>query len=265
MMMIIKLGGSVITDKKVKYRFRPNVTDRLVKEFKPVIKKHQMVLVHGAGSFGHILSKKYELDKGFRSPGQLAKVAEVKKDVRELDLKILNILIKNGLNPISISPSSIISNNNKSISKIDLTAFEKPMALNFIPVTYGDIVMDSSLGFSICSGDQIILHLAKKYKPDRVILVTNVDGVYTRPPGKGRKTELIENINVRSKSDLELVKQIEAEMKVADVTGGIFEKLRISMEIAKSGVKADIINGTVKNRLNDCVKGRKVIGTTIQG
>jgi isopentenyl phosphate kinase len=264
-MIIIKFGGSVITDKKIKYKFRPNVTDRLVKEFKPGIKKHQLILVHGAGSFGHILSKKYELDQGFKSPEQLAKVAEVKKDVRDLNLKILKILIRNGLNPISISPSSVISNNNKSISKIDLTAFDKPMALQFIPVTFGDIVMDRSIGFSICSGDQIILHLAKKYKPDRVIFITNVDGIYTKPPGRGIKTELIENINIRSKSDLELVKQIEAEMNVADVTGGIFGKLKISMEIAKSGVRANIINGTVKDRLKDCVKGRKIIGTTIQG
>jgi isopentenyl phosphate kinase len=264
-MIIIKFGGSVITDKKVKYKFRPNVTDRLVKEFKSGIKKQQLILVHGAGSFGHILSKQYELDKGFRSPKQLSKVAEVKKDVRELNLKILQILIRNNLNPISISPSSVISNNNKSISKIDLTAFDKPMALQFIPVTYGDIVMDEALGFSICSGDQIILHLAKKYKPDRVIFATNVDGVCTKPPGRGIKTELIEKIDLGSGPDLDLVKQIEAEMKVADVTGGIFEKLKISMEIAKSGVKTNIINGTVKNRLRDCVKGRKVIGTTILG
>jgi isopentenyl phosphate kinase len=262
-MIIIKFGGSVITDKKIKYKFRPKVTDRLAKEFKPSVKNHQMILVHGAGSFGHILSKKYELDKGFRTPKQLAKVAEVKKDVRELNLKILKILIKNNLNPISISPSSVISNNNKLINEINLSTFEKPMNLRFIPVTFGDIVMDKSLGFSICSGDQIILHLAKKFKPDHVIFVTDVDGVFTKPPGRRVKTELIEKINIRSKSDMKLVKDIESEMEVADVTGGIFEKLKISMEIAKSGVQTSIINGTVKNRLKDCINSRKVVGTRI--
>jgi isopentenyl phosphate kinase len=264
-MIIIKLGGSVITDKKTRYKFRPHVTDRLVKEFRPIVKKEQVVLVHGAGSFGHILAEKYKLDEGFKSPKQLAKVAEVKKDVRELNLNILEILIKNNLNPISISPSTVIINKDKSIASINMTAFEKPMDLKFIPVTFGDIVMDKTLGFSICSGDQIILKLAKKFKPSRVIFATDVDGLYTKPPYIYKDAEFIDKISLRSNSDLELIKKVEAEMKVADVTGGILSKVKISMDIAKSGVQTYIINGKAKNRLKKCVAGRTVKCTWIHG
>jgi isopentenyl phosphate kinase len=220
-------------------------------------------LVHGAGSFGHILANKYKLDEGFKSPKQLAKVAEVKKDVRELNLKIIKILITHTLNPISISPSSIIVNKNKMIDSIDMKAFERPMELQFIPVTFGDIVMDKKLGFSICSGDQIILHLAKNFKPDKVVFVTNVDGLLTKPPTGPRSQDLIEDIDITSSSDLALVKSVKAKMKVADVTGGILTKLKISMEMAKFGIESYIINGSVKSRLKNCLLNRDITGTRI--
>jgi len=264
-MIIIKFGGSVITDKKTRYKFRSHVTDRLVKEFKSYAKKDQIVLVHGAGSFGHILAEKYKLDKGFRSPQQLGKVAEVKKDVRELDLEVLKIMIRNGLNPMSISPSAVITNDNKKIVNINMTAFENPLEYKFIPVTFGDIVMDRSLGFSICSGDQIILKLAKKFKPSLVIFVTDVDGLYTKPPNTYKDAEFIDEIDLSSGSGLKLIKKVEAEMKVADVTGGILTKVRISMDIARSGVQTYIINGKVKDRLKECLAGRKIKGTWIHG
>ena len=272
-MMIIKFGGSVITDKSKSYRFRAKDTERLVKEIKSYqravsksgvnSKAEQLVLVHGAGSFGHILANKYKLDEGFESPKQLIKVAEVKKDVRELNLKVLKILIDNNLNPISISPSSIIVNKNKLIDTIDITTFERPMELQFMPVTFGDIVMDKKLGFSICSGDQIILHLATKLKPTKVIFVTNVNGLLTKPPTAPKPQELIEDIDITSKPDLKLIKSIEAKMKVEDVTGGILSKLKIAMEIAKHGIESYIINGRVNNRLKNCLLDRAITGTRI--
>ncbi len=274
-MIIIKFGGSVITDKSRSFRFRAKDTERLVTELKsyqraisksrPTLKAEQLILVHGAGSFGHILANKYKLDEGFKSPKQLIRVAEVKKDVRELNLKVIKILIAHSLNPISISPSSIIVNNSKVIDSIDMTAFEHLMKLQFIPVTFGDIVMDKKLGFSICSGDQIILHLAKNFKPDKVIFVTNVDGLLANPPTDPKSQKLIEEINITSRSDLALVKSVKAKMKVADVTGGILTKLKISMEIAKYGIESYIINGRVKNRLRNCLLDRDITGTRIHG
>ena len=34
-----------------------------------------------------------------------------------------------------------------------------------LPVLYGDMVTDSNLGFSVCSGDQIAAYLAKSAEP----------------------------------------------------------------------------------------------------
>ena len=64
-MFVIKLGGSVITDKSMQNTFNEEVTFRLVSEIKDSQK--QVIVVHGAGSFGHILAKKYDLHKGYKN------------------------------------------------------------------------------------------------------------------------------------------------------------------------------------------------------
>jgi isopentenyl phosphate kinase len=62
---IIKIGGSVATFKeKIKPIFREKIVSQLAKEFsdyRDSHKKESFILVHGAGSFGHPLAKKYDL------------------------------------------------------------------------------------------------------------------------------------------------------------------------------------------------------------
>ena len=60
-MFIIKIGGSIITDKKKENCFKQEITDNLIKEIKKSDKK--LIIIHGAGSFGHIHAKKYNLHK----------------------------------------------------------------------------------------------------------------------------------------------------------------------------------------------------------
>ena len=67
-MFIVKLGGSVITDKSRENSFKQEIANRLSREIKNANKKS--IIIHGAGSFGHILAKKYNLDQGFKSDEQ---------------------------------------------------------------------------------------------------------------------------------------------------------------------------------------------------
>ena len=56
-MYIIKLGGSVITDKRKENYFKKDIVDNLAKVIKKANKK--TIIIHGAGSFGHIIADKY--------------------------------------------------------------------------------------------------------------------------------------------------------------------------------------------------------------
>ena len=64
-MFIIKLGGSAITDKSKKYSYKKEIMSRLSTEIKKSNK--EIILIHGAGSFGHILAEEYDLNSGYKN------------------------------------------------------------------------------------------------------------------------------------------------------------------------------------------------------
>uniref|UniRef100_A0A2P2K327 Aspartate/glutamate/uridylate kinase domain-containing protein n=1 Tax=Rhizophora mucronata TaxID=61149 RepID=A0A2P2K327_RHIMU len=60
----------------------------------------------------------------------------------------------------------------------------KAIDSGFVPVLHGDAVLDEAQGCTILSGDVIIRHLAAYLKPRYVVFLTDVFGVYDRPPSE---------------------------------------------------------------------------------
>ena len=254
-MIIIKLGGSVITNKKKLCTFKRDITIRLVREIKKSNK--QVIIVHGAGSFGHILAKEFNLKEGFKKKNQINAVAKVQRDVKNLNLKILNILIENGINAISIPASSTVFFNNKKIEMMNTKIFEVYLKLGFTPVIFGDVVLDSKIGFTICSGDDLMVELSKGLKPKKAIFVTDEDGIYSSNPKINKKAVLLKKIDSKNYT------KINFETNVDDVTGGMDGKIKTALEISNLGIECYIINGNIKNRLKNSLIGKKIICTKI--
>lgn len=63
MTRILKIGGSILTDKSQELKARPDVILRLAMEISE--RPEGLVLVHGAGSFGHIPAKRWGLPLSF--------------------------------------------------------------------------------------------------------------------------------------------------------------------------------------------------------
>ena len=66
-LIIIKIGGSVITDKNKEFTTRPDNIRKIAREIKQAIDSNpnlKIILGHGAGSFGHVLAKKYQTNEG---------------------------------------------------------------------------------------------------------------------------------------------------------------------------------------------------------
>jgi isopentenyl phosphate kinase len=258
-MKLVKLGGSIITDKKVMRRFSQKTAARLASE---VARAHQdgveLVLVNGAGSFGHMKAKEFELHKGFARTDQMPAVAEVMKDVRDLNVRLLTVLIEAGVPAVSVPPNVVVVQKDKRIQRFDLGAFTRHMDLGLVPVSFGDVVPDTQLGFSICSGDQIMLRLAGELEVEQAIFVTDVDGVFSANPSDDPGAKLIPVL------DRETLGEIEStEASAPDVTGGIREKLWLGMKMAKGGVETLILNGSVRGRLRDALLGRDIICSVI--
>ena len=58
-MIIVKLGGSIITNKEKPLSARRKTIDKISKNLKKI--NEPMVIVHGGGSYGHYWSVKYDM------------------------------------------------------------------------------------------------------------------------------------------------------------------------------------------------------------
>jgi len=67
MTRVLKIGGSILTDKSRELAPRYGEITRVAEEI--AIYPEDVVLVHGAGSFGHIPAKKYGLPHEFNRQG----------------------------------------------------------------------------------------------------------------------------------------------------------------------------------------------------
>jgi len=255
-MILVKLGGSVITDKSRLRTFRRSSCDRLAAELGHV--EGSLAIVHGAGSFGHIEAKKHSLHKGFKNDSQIHHVAAVQRDVRELNLKVLGSLISKGIRAVSIPPAAAASFRGGAVRSFEPAAFVQVLGLGLTPVTFGDVVPDESMGFSICSGDLMMEQLAKSFKPELVIFCADVDGVFDRDPKRSNKARLMPEL---SRSELAELRRTEA--RNADVTGSIYGKIERMLAIAHHCEKCMIVNGNVPGRLKKAVRGEPVVSTVV--
>jgi len=257
-MFIVKLGGSVITDKTKERTFKPKVMDQLASEIKKSDK--QMIIVHGAGSFGHILAKKYKLNEGYKNYDQVKGFSLTHEMVQNLNSLVLKSLQKNDIPAVSISPHSIVKLDDHKLEKIDLKVFEEYLEKQFIPVTFGDVVLDKKLGFSICSGDLLVMALSEYFKPEKVIFAMDEDGLYTSNPKIDKKAKLIK------KSSLKELEKLSTSLdKHADVTGGMGGKLDTIKNISKLGIDTVLLNGNKPNRLYEVLVGKETTSTIVYG
>ena len=244
-MIIVKLGGSVISNKNKPFSFNENVVENLAEEISQFYPEKKFLVVHGGGSFGHPLAKKYELRKGLNEERKVG-FSYTHEAMLELNKKIINIFLEKNLPAFSVSPSSIFLIEKGEIVDGWLKIIEELLDKDFIPVLFGDVAIAKDKGIDILSGDQIISFLANKMKPEKVIFLMDVDGIYTKSPEE-KDAELIEVIDEKLKP--------EGKAGVYDVTGGIKNKIEQAL---KMPCQVYFINGMIKGNLTKAIKGEKI-------
>ena len=215
-MILIKLGGSIITNKEKPLSARRKTIDNILKQIRKI--KEPKIIVHGGGSYGHYWSVKYGMHT---KPAKydLKGVSVVKNSMIELNKIILDAAVKNRLNPYSLPPTDFMSGNRSIKSKI-LTINDIAKS-GLTPVTYGDALWYGQKKSYILSGDVIMTVLAKVLKPRLSVFVLNVDGVYS---------------NMKSKKlvyDFKKEKPSISTNKM-DVTGGMTRKITEATKMSRS-------------------------------
>ncbi|MEM3832562.1 MAG: isopentenyl phosphate kinase [Thermoprotei archaeon] len=257
-LIVIKLGGSVITDKSKEKFIKKDTLNRLSREIAEL--QVRTIIVHGGGSFGHPLAKKYKVSSGLGG-STLIGASLTESAMKELNLYVVNSLINHGIPAASISPFSIIVTDTKKVWLYFFETINLSLNIGFTPVLYGDVVLDKSNGFSILSGDKMIIELAKYFKPKSVIFCLDVDGIYTSDPKIDKNARLIKELTINDA--IEIAKSSGNSEK--DVTGGIKGKLESAIEIARMGTDVVFINGNRHGLLQKTLKGTIEIGTLLRG
>jgi isopentenyl phosphate kinase len=257
-MYLIKLGGSVITEKSSTATFRNKVMDDLSSQLAKSDK--EFIIVHGAGSFGHVLAKKYELNKGFSNEEQRYGFSLTQGMVQTLNSHVLSSLHQHQLSAVSLPAHAMLTLHNHDLETFDMNLFHKYIDKGFTPVTYGDVALDSHIGFSICSGDLLMWLLAKEFHPEKVIFVIDEDGVYTQNPKRYQDAMLLETINRKELDSLKT--SLDSH---ADVTRGMAGKLQIIKKITALSIDTVLVNGLASDRLYHVLTDQSTIQSIIKG
>lgn len=264
--VVIKWGGGLITDKHTLKRVRLDVIGELADQ---IIACHQedidVVLVHGAGSFGHLKAKQWRLAEGHlpdanfgRPNGQSQEdgVEAVRKDMLELNSHIMDALAKRNIPAIAFPPHQWAKGTGLKFEG-DIRLLEVPQGV--VLVTFGDVVdCKPPQRFGILSGDDLVARLALKLpRVKRVVFaIGGVDGVLAKPPSEATQKDLLEVLTAES------IFKGEHQSNI-DVTGGIGLKVHRSLQVAKQNIEVTIVNGQCPERVLAACCGRPTRGTKI--
>lgn len=262
--IVVKWGGGLITEKSTLKTVNSQAIEQLALELHDVVNNGvDVVLVHGAGSFGHLQAKRYRLAEG-RQHGDIEgpmtqdeAVVAVQQDMLELNDHVMAALTAHEISAVRLPPHDWVHGTGLDFeANFDLFT-SAPNGI--VMVTFGDVVTrDPPHDFGILSGDDLVARLVMELGNIRrlVFAMGGVDGVLKSAPVEGQPQELIEVMTPSTLYDGEHA----AEM---DVTGGIGLKIQRGFEAANHGCEVLLISGEVPGRFSSACMGLPVVGTRL--
>jgi len=257
---ILKIGGSVITDKGKELEVQMQAINRLAEEIQEA-NVQNLIIVHGGGSFGHPLARRHAITEGFKEETQRIGFSETHHVMTVLNGLFMDALIWRNVPAVSITPSSCIITKNGRIQCFEDAPLKMLLKMGFLPVLYGDAVLDTKLGFAILSGDQLVSVLATRFNAERIIIGVDVDGLYDVDPKVKKTAKKFTHLT------LEELKELQSKLGEStawDVTGGMFGKIVELLPAIEQGIPVTIVNAAKPNYIYKALKGKKVKSTLIE-
>ena len=258
---LLKLGGSLITDKSRPHTIREETIVRIAQEIvlaRQAAPDLTLIIGHGSGSFGHVPAQQFNTRNGVYSKNGWEGFAKVWHEARALNQIIVDILVSAGLPIIAFPPSATTISIAGNIIEWNTTPLQMALSHQLIPLINGDVIFDQQLGGTILSTEELFIFLAKNLQAERIIITGIEEGVWEDYP---TRTELIEKI---TPSGFQKIKHILGKSSSTDVTGGMEKKVEslLSLIITSPGIKAQICSGNEPGTLEQALLG-KFTGTLI--
>ncbi|MGC8547699.1 MAG: isopentenyl phosphate kinase, partial [Candidatus Micrarchaeia archaeon] len=243
----IKLGGSVITDTNKPYTANISRIRSILGKIKEAQAKGRMkVLIgHGGGSFPHIPAHKYKVNDGLVHKFSWKGASITHYIAEELNRIVVNEGLKLGLKVFSFVPSSFALWHDGLPQSGYAENIKEALNRGFVPVVYGDAVFDSRKGVTIASTENVFSFLSRWIRPSRIILATDVDGVFDKDPKSNKDAKLIKVID---STNIDKVLNGASGSHKIDVTGGMASKLATLYQIVKQNDSMGIIVNGLKSQ-----------------
>ncbi|THE63662.1 acetylglutamate kinase [Salinadaptatus halalkaliphilus] len=229
-MIVLKLGGSVITEKD-----RPETLDGAALErVADVIAATReraadgaagnlgdegLVIVHGAGSFGHHHANAHGVTTtdGTHDP---TAIHDIHGSMKTLNTFVMSRLLERAVPVVPVHPLSMAHCNADGDLELPTGQLETLLADGFVPVLHGDLVAHAGEGTTVVGGDRLVARIATDLEADRIGLCSTVPGVLDESDA------VIDEIDAYDD-----VADVLGDSDATDVTGGMAGKVRTLLEL----------------------------------
>jgi isopentenyl phosphate kinase len=266
--LLVKLGGSLITDKRERESPRLEVLARVARELagcRMSWSEGGLVVGHGSGSFGHyaaagtpLAQPRSDLAIPVREALCTA-VARTQDAAARLHRHVVAALLAAGVDPYSLPPSGWLSTEAGKVAAVHLEPLQGALGLGLVPVVHGDVVVDRRAGAVIASTELVFEALARGLgaagrRPRLAIWLGETDGILDR---SGRRVDRV------TEENLEAVRAATGGSAGVDVTGGMRLRLETAWGLAHAGVPSLIVDGRRPGVLVRAARGETGLGTLV--
>ncbi len=263
-LIIVKLGGSVVTLKHlpspaVRRAHIQRVAAMLRKRYDP--SRHALILIHGAGSFGHGHAYRHKLALGTKDhPEKTFRAVENQSLDALLNSEITTIFIASGLPVVGMPTRTLAINRQGKLASLSINTISAALETGAIPLLHGDMIFDTAWGLSICSGDVLVSELARIFSVENVFFASDVDGIFSADPHRFPDAVLIEKMPL---SEIARgIIRLDSSHNI-DVTGGLSKKFSL-FRTNTSLKNIYLFNGLVAKNFSYIFDQKLFFGTTIR-
>lgn len=246
MTALLKIGGSVLTDKQQPLVFQDAHAHSVAADIR--LSRSVPVIVHGTGSWAKAIGRHHRGDGGwFRDQTGFQMTGW---RIRLLQEALAAALRDEGVVCSPVQANAIFHRPPGGLLDLyDTRPISRLVDAGVSPLLCGDVLVEGPGVFPVISSDTVLVALARRMRVSDCVFATDVDGVWD-PAG-----QLIEEVTEPGGAIDDSDRR--------DVTGGMSAKIVAALEIAATGARTTIVNGRVRGRVRSALTRRAVIGTRV--
>jgi len=259
----LKLGGALLTEKGGREAVRADVLARLAGEiaaWRPA-RGGRLVLFHGSGSFGHVAARETRF---LEHPGDSLAHARVAASARRLDGLVVDALITAGLPAVGVPGGLVVTCTDGRITAVRADVVLDVIDAGLLPALYGDATPDRARGGTIASTEPLMIALAEPLAAARIVLATDVDGVFGGDPHVDAGAT---RLDVITPADRDRVATFlgGARAGTPDVSGGMSSKVLGMLDLVarRPETEVRILSGLRPGAVAAALAGEAAAGGTL--